>query len=85
MTPWPVGGALMKLLTCHFTPDADGVEAVELSTAAAACAAARRASKVGPSGTEAGRFLANSSRSVGRTSEPKRSSCSRTVFRGRPA
>ena len=52
--------------------------------AASATDAATRASWVGPSGTLAGRFASSSRRSTGTTS-PSRSSCSSTVFSGRPA
>ncbi|ABY23273.1 hypothetical protein RSal33209_1537 [Renibacterium salmoninarum ATCC 33209] len=52
---------------------------------AAASAAAFRLACVGASGTCAGLRAANSLRKVGNTSSPKRSSCSNTVFSGKPA
>ena len=48
-------------------------------------AAATREAWVGASGTWAGFSPANSRRSTGTTSSPSRSSCSSTVFSGRPA
>ena len=48
-------------------------------------AAATSEAWVGASGTWAGLRAANSLRSTGTTSSPSRSSCSSTVFRGKPA
>ena len=65
----------------------DVVAAVASGTAAAASPPTRRdeTAWVGASGTSAGRFFASSLRSTGTTSPPRMSSCSSTVFSGRPA